>query len=499
MTIHELSSLLRQKEISVEEVVRSVLNRIEEVEPAINGYITINGDEALKQAKRADQLLAGREAELIEHQSLFGIPLAVKDNICIQGMKTTCGSKILNNFISPYQATVVQRLSQEGAIIIGKSNMDEFAMGSSTETSFFGCTHNPWNLSCTPGGSSGGSAALVGADETIAALGSDTGGSIRQPAAFCGVVGLKPTYGRVSRFGLVAFASSLDQIGPITKDVRDCAILLKVISGYDPLDSTSVDRPVLNYEEYCLKHVQGIRIGVPKEYFGQGLDEEVRKNIQQSLDLFRKLGAEIEEIHLPHTEYAIATYYILATAEASSNLARYDGVRYGYRHQDFADLLEMYKKSKQAGFGTEVKRRIMLGTYSLSSGYYDAYYLKAQKVRTLIKQDFDQAFQRVDLLITPTSPIPAFSIGEKINNPLQMYLLDIYTLSANLAGIPALSLPCGLTQQGLPIGLQLLAGHFQEEKIIQAAYAFEQNFTTGHFLKAGAGLSSSIGGLPISR
>ena len=475
LSIHQISKLLQSKEVSVVEVVRSVLDRIEAIDSFINGYITINKQISIARAQELDHILADSSVDVKKNLSLFGVPVAIKDNICTQGMKTTCASQILSNFVSPYNATVVRKLLDQGAIIIGKTNLDEFAMGSSTETSHFGCTRNPWNLNHTPGGSSGGSASIIAADESVCALGSDTGGSIRQPASFCGVVGLKPTYGRVSRFGLVAFASSLDQIGPIAKDVTDCSLLMKVISGYDPCDSTSVNRPVPDYEEYLINDVKGIKIGIPQEYFEEGLDKEVEEKIRQAISLFQNLGAEVEEVSLPHTEYAIATYYILATAEASSNLARYDGVRYGFREDQFTDLIDMYEKTKQRGFGAEVKRRIMLGTYSLSSGYYDAYYLKAQKVRTLIKQDFEGAFQKFDVLLTPTAPIPAFKIGEKINNPLQMYLLDIYTLSANLAGIPALSIPCGFSHEGLPIGLQLLAGHFQEEKVLRVAYTFEQN------------------------
>ena len=475
LSIHRISQLLRRKEVSVVEVVRSILDRIEEIDSFINGYVTVNRQEAIDRAQELDHILADSSKDLERNFSLLGIPIAIKDNICTWGVRTSCASKILSTFVPPYHATIVQKLLEQGAIIIGKANLDEFAMGSSTETSHFGCTRNPWNMNYTPGGSSGGSAAIVAADEAISALGSDTGGSIRQPASFCGVVGLKPTYGLVSRFGLIAFASSLDQIGPITKDVTDCSILMKVISGYDPHDSTSVNRPVPDYEEYLINDVQGFRIGIPQEYFEEGLDKEVEEKVRQAISLLQDLGAEVEDVSLPHTEYAIAAYYILATAEASSNLARYDGVRYGFREGHYNYLIEMYEKTKQKGFGAEVKRRIMLGTYALSSGYYDAYYLKAQKVRTLIKQDFEKAFQRFDVLLTPTAPLPAFKIGEKINDPLQMYLLDIYTLSANLAGIPALSMPCGFSREGLPIGLQILAGHFQEEKVLRVAYTFEQN------------------------
>ncbi|MGA1875327.1 MAG: Asp-tRNA(Asn)/Glu-tRNA(Gln) amidotransferase subunit GatA [bacterium] len=476
LSILELSRLLRQREISSVEVIRAVLNRIEETDPFIDGYIMVNAKMALEHALKADEIFAGYSSEdLVSHWPLLGVPIALKDNICTRGIKTSCASRILSNFNSPYNATVAQKLLNRGAIIIGKANMDEFAMGSSTETSYFGCTRNPWDTSRTPGGSSGGSAAIVAADEAMAALGSDTGGSIRQPASFCGVVGLKPTYGRVSRFGLVAFASSLDQIGPITKNVADCALLMNVISGYDPNDSTSVNIQVPEYEKHLIGDVRGMKIGIPREYFQEGLDREVEEAVRRAISLLHSLGAEVDEVDLPHTEYAIATYYILATAEASSNLARYDGVRYGFRDDQFSDLVEMYKNTRQKGFGAEVKRRIMLGTYALSSGYYDAYYLKAQKVRTLIKQDFERAFKRFDVLLTPTAPLTSFRIGEKIDDPLQMYLLDIFTISANLAGIPAISVPCGFSKQGMPIGMQLLGGYFKEEKLIQAAYTYEQN------------------------
>jgi len=471
LSLHEASKRLQEREISSVELVSSVLDRIEEVDHLIHGFITVDAEGALDQARQADRRLADSGA----NSPLLGIPVAIKDNICTRGVKTTCASKILGNFIPPYEATVIRRLREQGAVIIGKTNLDEFAMGASTETSHFGCTRNPWNLSRVAGGSSGGSAASVAADAAISSLGSDTGGSIRQPASFCGVVGLKPTYGRVSRFGLVAYASSLDQIGPITKDVTDCALMLEAISGYDPLDSTSVNKPAPVAHKSLINDVRGIKIGLPVEYFQTGVDREVEERVRQAISLLQELGAEIEEVSLPHTEYAVATYYILATAEASSNLARYDGVKYGFREKNFSHLVELYENTRQGGFGSEVKRRIMLGTYALSAGYYDAYYLKAQKVRTLIKRDFEEAFQKVDCLATPTSPIPAFGIGEKIDDPLQMYLLDIYTISANLAGVPAISLPCGFSSQGMPIGLQILAGHFQEDKILQVAYTFEQN------------------------
>jgi len=467
--------MLREREISSVELVGSVLDRIGEIDPLIHAYITVDAQEALNQARKADRMLSGQDADSSLSGTLLGIPVSIKDNMCTRGLRTTCGSKILGNFVPPYEATVVRKILDQGAIIIGKTNLDEFAMGSSTENSHFGPTRNPWDVNRVAGGSSGGSAASVAVDEAICALGSDTGGSIRQPAGLCGVAGLKPTYGRVSRFGLVAYASSLDQIGPITKDVADCALMLKIISGYDPLDSTSVDSLVPDYEKSLVNDVRGMKIGLPVDYFQEGLDKEVEESVRQALSVLQNLGAEVSEVRLPHTEYAIATYYILATAEASSNLARYDGVKYGFREKNFSHLIEMYENTRKEGFGAEVKRRIMLGTYALSSGYYDAYYLKAQKVRTLIKQDFDEAFKKFDLLVTPTAPAPAFGIGEKVDDPLQMYLSDIYTISANLAGIPALSLPCGFSREGLPIGLQLLAGLFQEEKIFQVAYAFEQN------------------------
>lgn len=403
---------------------------------------------------------------------LNGIPITIKDNICIEGVETTCASRILEGFVAPYSATVIKKLQDNGAILIPRANMDEFAMGSSTENSFYGVTRNPHDPERVPGGSSGGSAAAVAGHEAIAALGSDTGGSIRQPAALCGVVGLKPTYGRVSRYGLIAFASSLDQIGPITKDVTDCAILLGVISGRDPMDSTSADLPVPDYTQGLKKDIKGLRIGVPKEYFIEGMDQEVRAAIEKAIKTISGLGAEIIEISLPHTDFAIAVYYIVATAEASSNLARFDGVQYGYRAK--ADsLLDMYTKTRGGGFGPEVKRRIILGTYVLSAGYYDAYYLKALKVRTLILKDFQEAYKKVDIILTPTSPTPAFKIGEKADNPLQMYLSDIYTISVNLAGLPAVSIPCSFDK--LPVGMQLIGKPFDEETMLRVAYNYEQN------------------------
>jgi aspartyl-tRNA(Asn)/glutamyl-tRNA(Gln) amidotransferase subunit A len=477
--IHELHEKLKAREISSWDLVESVYKRIQQVDPKIGAYLTLTRELAFAQAEAADKRFATGQPT----HPLTGIPLAIKDNICIKGVKTTCASKILESHISIYNATVIEKIQAVGSVILGRANMDEFAMGSSTENSAFGITKNPWNLECIPGGSSGGSAAAVAADECIAAVGSDTGGSIRQPAACCGVVGLKPTYGRVSRYGLVAFASSLDQIGPITKDVRDCAIMMNTISGHDPLDSTSADLAMPDFTQSLGQSIEGLRIGIPKEYFIEGMDPEVEGSVREAIRVMEKLGARIQEISLPHTQYAVATYYILATAEASSNLARYDGVRYGYRAKAPKDLLEMYMKSRAEGFGPEVKRRIMLGTYALSSGYYDAYYLKAQKVRTLIKRDFDEAFTSfstsggsggVDVIVVPTSPTPAFRIGEKTQDPLQMYLSDIFTISVNLAGIPGIALPCGFSKAGLPIGMQVLGRPFDEAMILRVAYAYEQ-------------------------
>ena len=469
-TIHELRGMLKRGETTARAVTESVLNRIKAVDGKVSAYITVTEEVALGQAKEADRRIkAGGTSS-----PLLGIPIAVKDNMCTEGVKTTCASKILANFRPPYNATVVERLKQAGYVLCGKPNMDEFAMGSSTENSGFFVTKNPWDLTRIPGGSSGGSAAAVSADECIGSLGSDTGGSIRQPAACCGVVGLKPTYGRVSRYGLVAFASSLDQIGPITKDVTDTAILMNVISGHDPRDSTSANIPAPDFTRALKKDVKGMRIGMPKEYFIEGMDREVEKAIKDAVKSLEGLGASVVEVSLPHTSYAVATYYILATSEASSNLARYDGVKYGFRAQGAKDLLDTYLQSRSQGFGAEVKRRIMLGTYALSAGYYDAYYKKGQQVRTLIKRDFDEAFKTVDVIATPTSPTAAFRIGEKSADPLQMYLSDIFTISVNLAGIPAISIPCGFTSGNLPVGLQLLGRHFDEESVIHAAYAYEQ-------------------------
>jgi len=470
LTAHRLHEMLLRKEVTCREVTESVLRRIEKVEDRIHAYITRMPELAMEQAALADARFQKREAG-----PFTGIPLAIKDLICTQGVRTTCGSHILENFIPSYDATVIEKLKAAGAVFVGKANMDEFAMGSSTENSFFGPTHNPWDLTRIPGGSSGGSAAAVAADECIASLGSDTGGSIRQPAACCGIVGLKPTYGRVSRFGLVAFASSLDQIGPFGKDVRDVALLLNVISGHDSRDSTSVDTLVPDYTRALIDDVRSMVLGVPRECFIEGIDPEVESAVRQAIQTLEKGGAKVVEVSLPHSAYALAVYYIIAPAEASSNLARYDGVKYGLRAKGNRDLLEMYKETRSQGFGAEVKRRIMLGTYALSAGYYEAYYRKASQVRTLIREDFQKAFSQCDVLLMPTAPTPAFKLGEKVDDPLQMYLSDIFTIPCNLAGLPGLSLPCGFSQQGLPIGLQILANHFREEKIFRVAYAYEQN------------------------
>ena len=477
LTAHELHDLLSQREITAVELTQSVYERIHQVEKSplppfdkggVHAYITLTEDSALKQAELVDKNIQRGE----EIHPLAGIPVAIKDNMCTEGTLTTCGSKILAPFVPPYDATVVKKLKSVDAVIIGKTNMDEFAMGSSCEHSAFFATKNPWDLETVPGGSSGGSAAAVAADEAICALGSDTGGSIRQPASLCGVVGIKPTYGRVSRYGLVAFASSLDQIGPLTKDVTDCALMLNVICGHDEMDSTSASIAVPDYTKSLRTDVDGLSIGVPKEYFIEGMDKQVERAVWDAVNVLKNIGAEIREVSLPHTEYAIATYQIIASAEASANLARYDGVRYGFRAEGTKELSEMYKKSRSEGFGAEVKRRIMLGTYGLSAGYYDAYYLKAQKVRTLIKRDFDEAFEVVDAIVCPTSPTAAFKAGEKIDDPLQMYLSDVFTVAQPIAGIPGMSVPCGLTKEGLPIGLQILAKPFSEETILHVAHAF---------------------------
>lgn len=467
---HEVRKLILSREISAREATRRILDRISSLDSTIHAYNTVNADNALARAEQIDARIASGD----KMGELCGVPVAVKDNLCTLEMPTTCSSRILETFVAPYQATVIEALLDADAVILGKTNLDEFAMGSSTENSAFATTRNPWNLDCIPGGSSGGSAAAVAAGLAPMALGSDTGGSIRQPAALCGVVGIKPTYGRVSRYGLVAFASSLDQIGPITKDVYDAGILMNVIAGHDPRDSTSAPEPKPNYVAELSADLTGLRIGLPNEYFGEGLSKEVEQAVRAAAGKYAEMGAELVDISLPHTEYSIATYYIIATAEASSNLARYDGVHYGHRTQRNSDLIELYSRSRAEGFGPEVKRRIILGTHALSSGYYDAYYLKACKVRALLRRDFDNAFKQVHVILCPTTPTPAFKIGEKVDNPLQMYLSDVYTNAANLAGIPAISLPCGFSSEGLPIGMQLMAKTFDEERLLRVAYAFEQ-------------------------
>jgi aspartyl-tRNA(Asn)/glutamyl-tRNA(Gln) amidotransferase subunit A len=471
MTADKLVGLYRNHDLSVTEVIRSVFDEIDRNDQSIHAFLTLSRDRALEEARRIDGKIAFGEPL----EPLAGVPVAIKDNMAVRDVVTTCGSKILEGYVPPYTATAVERLRGAGAIIVGKTNLDEFAMGSSTENSGFFVTRNPHNLDYVPGGSSGGSAAAVAAGMSVIALGSDTGGSIRTPASFCGVVGVKPTYGRVSRYGLVAYASSLDQIGPFANSVRDCAQVLSIICGFDPYDSTSADVPVEPFQRDIEQPLKAVRIGIPKEYFVPGLDPEVKARFQDSVKQFERLGCTIEDISLPHTEHAVATYYLIATAEASSNLARYDGVRYGVREGE-SSLVEMYRKTRMKGFGKEVKRRILLGTYALSAGYYDAYYLKALKVRTLILQDFQRAFEQVDLILTPTSPTVAFRIGEKTSDPLSMYLSDIFTITCNLAGLPGISIPAGTNSQGLPIGIQLLGNHFQEGLMLQAAHHFERAF-----------------------
>ncbi len=467
---HVLHDMLREKKISAVELTKDVLERLEAVEDEVGAYLTVTREAALEQAEAVDKKIAGGE----ELSFFTGIPGALKDNICTQGVKTTCASKILENFVPPYDATVTQKLREEDAPLLGKTNLDEFAMGGSTENSAFHPTRNPWNTACVPGGSSGGSAAAVAAGTAIWALGSDTGGSIRQPASFCGVVGLKPTYGRVSRYGLVAYASSLDQIGPVTRDVTDSAQLLNVVAGHDPLDSTSTALAVPDYTRALREDVKGLKIGIPKEFFVAGLDADVEKAVREAIDAFRAMGAEIIDISLPHTDYAIAAYYLIAPAEAATNLERYDGISYGAR-VDGADVVELMTNTRSQKFGREVKRRIMIGNYALSAGYYDAYYLKALKVRTLIQEDYTNAFQNVDVMMTPTAPTPAYKIGELIRDPLKMYLQDIYTVPLNLAGLPGISLPCGYSRQHMPIGLQIIGKPLAEETILRAAYTYEQS------------------------
>ena len=471
MTAEEIRCGIIEKAFTAIEVVTSLFERIHKVEPKIDGYLTLCEKEALLQAKKIDEKVSKGETL----GKLAGIPIAIKDNICTDGIKTTCASKMLYDFIPPYDATVVKKLKEEDAIIIGKTNMDEFAMGSSTENSSFKKTRNPWDMNRVPGGSSGGSAAVVGSGMSPVSLGSDTGGSIRQPAAFCGVVGLKPTYGLVSRFGLIAFGSSLDQIGPFGKTVKDTALILEVIQGEDKLDSTSVKETFTkDYLATIEDGIKGMRIAIPNEFFKAGLDEEIAASIKESIEKLKLLGAIVQEISLPITEEGLSAYYIISSAEASSNLARFDGIRYGYRTKDFANLDELIEKTRSEGFGEEVKRRIMLGTYALSSGYYDAYYNRAQKLRKKIKEEFNAVFKEYDLILSPTSPVLPFKIGEKNNNPVEMYLADIYTININLAGIPALSMPCGFSKDGLPIGLQIIGSHYCEEKILRAAYSLEQ-------------------------
>ena len=470
LTVHELQQKLKRKELTIAEILESYCNRINEKEPEVEAFVTTYLEEAKAEAQKVQEKLDNGE-DLGEYA---GIPIGIKDNLCMKGTKTTCSSKMLENFVSPYDATVIEKLKDENIISLGKLNMDEFAMGSSTESSYFKKTKNPWNLNKVPGGSSGGSAAAVAANMVPWALGSDTGGSIRQPASLCGVVGLKPTYGLVSRYGLVAFASSLDQIGPITKDVRDSAMLLSLIAGHDEKDTTSEEIEKKDYTKALKNDVKGLKIGVPKEFFGEGINEEVKKELTKASETYKELGAEVEEFSLDVAKYALATYYIIACAEASSNLGRFDGIRYGYRTPNYTNLKELFKNSRSEGFGSEVKRRIILGTYVLSSGYYDAYYKKAQQVRTLVKQEFKKAFEKYDVILTPTSPIVAFDIGTKLSNPMEMYLSDICTVPVNIAGVPAISIPCGVDSNNMPIGMQLIGNYFDEETILNAAYTYEQ-------------------------
>ena len=466
LTVHELQEKLENKELTITDITKAYVDRINKKEKDVEAFVTTLKDEALEEAKE----LESKETD----GDFVGIPIGIKDNICTKGIKTTCSSRMLENFVSPYDATVIEKIKKENMINLGKLNMDEFAMGGSTEYSYFKKTRNPWNLNKVPGGSSGGSAAAVASRMVPWALGSDTGGSIRQPASFCGVVGLKPTYGLISRYGLVAFASSLDQIGPITKDVYDSAMLLNIIAGHDKRDTTSSNIDKKDYTKALKNDVKGLKIGVPKEFFGEGINEEVKESLENAIKIYKELGAEVEEFSLDIAKYSLATYYIIACAEASSNLGRFDGIRYGYRAKEFKDLKDLYRKSRSEGFGPEVKRRIILGTYVLSSGYYDAYYKKAQQVRTLVMNEFNKAFQKYDVLLTPTSPTVAFDIGSKSNNPLEMYLADICTVSVNIAGLPGISIPCGVDKENMPIGMQLIGDKFQEEKILNAAYTFEQ-------------------------
>lgn len=476
LTIERFHRALEAGETSIEAVCTAIFERIDRLNPQLNAYLTLTREQALERARSLDSELAAG----CKPTGLYGVPIAIKDNICTKGIRTTCGSRILGNFIPPYSATAVERLEAAGAVILGKTNCDEFAMGSSNENSAFGPVRNPWDITRVPGGSSGGSAAVVAADLSVVSLGSDTGGSVREPASFCGVVGLKPTYGRVSRYGLVAFGSSLDQIGPFGKTTADVARVLQVIAGRDPHDATSSNVPVPDYTAALTGEVRGLRLGVPKEAFGAGLSPEVKESIEGAIRNFQSMGAEVVEVTLPHSEYAIADYYIIATAEASANLARFDGVRYGMRASNVQTLSEMYQQTRDQGFGAEVKRRIMLGTYVLSSGYYDAYYLKAQKVRTILERDFRRAFESCDLIVMPTAPSPAFKLGEKTADPLEMYLADIYTVTINLAGLPGISVPCGFSSEGLPIGCQLVAPHFEEARLLMACDAYERAYPSAH-------------------
>lgn len=470
LTVHELQEKLKNKELTITEINKAYIDRINEREKDIQAFITLTTDEALEKSKNIEEKVNKGEIK----GELAGIPIGIKDNMCINGVKTTCASKMLENFIAPYNATVIEKINDENMISLGKTNMDEFAMGSSTETSYFKKTKNPWDLSKVPGGSSGGSAAAVASNMVPWALGSDTGGSIRQPAGCCGIVGLKPTYGLVSRYGLIAYASSLDQIGTFTKDVEDTAILLNVIAGHDDRDTTSAKKEKKDYTKALKNDVKGLKIAVPKEFFGDGINKEVKESIEKAIEKYKELGAIVEEVSLDIANYALATYYIIACAEASSNLGRFDGIRYGYRSPKFNNLRDIYINSRSEGFGDEVKRRIILGTYVLSSGYYDAYYKKAQQVRTLVKSRFDEVFENHDIILTPTAPTTAFKIGEKSDNPLEMYLSDICTVSVNIAGLPGLSIPCGVDSEGMPVGMQLIGKRFDEETILNAGYTYEQ-------------------------
>ncbi len=470
LTVHELMEKLDKKELTSYEITKAYTDRIAEKEKDVQAFVTTLEEDALEKAKEMDKKIENGEVKT----KFAGIPIGIKDNICTKGIRTTCSSRMLENFISPYDATVMEKIYAENLINLGKLNMDEFAMGGSTEHSYFHVTRNPWNLNKVPGGSSGGSAAAVAAGMVPWALGTDTGGSIREPASFCGVVGLKPTYGLVSRYGVVAFASSLDQVGPITKDVRDCALLLNIISGHDNMDTTSVDKPKVDYTKALKNDVKGLKIAVPKEFFGEGINKEVKKKLEDAISIYKELGAEVSEVSLDIAEYALASYYIIACAEASSNLGRFDGVRYGHRAKEYKTVKELYRNSRTEGFGPEVKRRIILGTYVLSSGYYDAYYKKAQQVRTLVMNEFKKVFDNYDVILTPTAPTVAFDINSKINDPLAMYLADICTVSVNIAGLPGISIPCGVDSDGMPIGMQLIGDRFAEETLLNTAYTFEQ-------------------------